>query len=265
MVTSNHYIYICTTCNEIVDEKDKACPNCGGDLGKEISEKELENIINKGPDKAHTFLIECYENREKSNAMALGAMLIKRFPDTRQGKWASEIIEKAKEIIPKKEKYNKETQKYCPNCKKVTAINQQICHCGYNFDSPNLNEIEVVRLKRKRKNKVSGTILFIIGVVFLIKEYFALSVKEPSQIGRTLPDQLAIVLPILAIIIGIYQLFTGKAPKKPTKTFLDNIFGSKHGEDPNDNISYIFCSSCGKQLLKEMNYKYCPNCRKRIS
>lgn len=179
-------------------------------------------------------------------------------------KWKAEKIRNLS-AKQNQDKYDKSKYKVCLNCNKLVDIADGICQCGYNFDSPNLSEIEVVRLKRKRKNKVSGIILFIIGVVFLIKEYFALSVKEPSQIGRTLPDQLAIVLPFLAIIIGIYQLVTGKAPKKPTKSPLDHMFGSKDGEDPDDNISYIFCSSCGKQLFKEMKYKDCPHCGFKLS
>lgn len=92
------YEYVCSDCNTPVSINDKICPGCKESLAREeINYKELEDILSRGPDKAYTLLYTFYENGEKYKVIALGELLIKRYPDSKQAKRASDIIEKEKQ------------------------------------------------------------------------------------------------------------------------------------------------------------------------
>jgi len=53
--------------------------------------------------------------------------------------------------------------------------------------------------------------------------------------------------------------------KEPTSTTLDSILGApKELKNIDDDIEYIICPLCGKQLLKEIKYKNCPWCKTSI-
>jgi hypothetical protein len=68
-------------------------------------------------------------------------------------------------------------------------------------------------------------------------------------------------IPGLLIIFGAYKIFSGRTLKKPTKSPFDSILGdSAHEKDESDELPYIFCPRCRKQLLIELKYKHCPNC-----
>jgi len=68
-------------------------------------------------------------------------------------------------------------------------------------------------------------------------------------------------IPGLLIIFGVYKIFSGRTLKKSTKSPLDSILGGNaHEKDESDELPYIFCPRCRKQLLIELKYKHCPNC-----
>jgi hypothetical protein len=150
------------------------------------------------------------------------------------------------------------THKYCPNCQIILNINENICKCGYNFESPNLEEIKRVKQKRKVKNQIFGLIMIGLGVVALI---VALSLENVEENNK----KFIYGIPGMIIIIGIYTLFTGRVVKEPTGTTLDSVLGPpKELKNIDDDIEYIICPLCGKQLMKEMKYKNCPSCKTSI-
>lgn len=261
MSNKENYIYVCSACNEVVAAKDKICLKCGKDLGQEITEKELEHILQKGPDKAYTLLVAYFEGRDKDAVISLGKNLVKKFPDSRQAKWATEIIDNAIRLIPKKVKYHVATQKYCSNCKRVVEINKGICECGFNFNEPNLKEIALVKHKRITTNRFIGIIMILAGTIFLILNW-------PSETSSrdTSMDKFIYGIPALLVLFGIYKLFSGRILRNPTKTPFDSILGdTEDAKDVHDDISYVFCPSCGKQLLKELNYSNCPHCKMKLN
>lgn len=259
---SENYTYVCSACSEVVTAKDKICSSCGEDLGKEITEKELEDIIRKGPDKTHTFLVAFFEGREKENVISLGKMLIKRFPDSRQAKWAIEIIEKAKKFTPKKVKYNKGTQKYCSNCKRVIEINRDICQCGYNFKESNVEEIGLLKQLRTTKNRRSGMGMILGGIVVTIIFWNSIFSAITDSSTKTV-FLLFYFAPFILIILGVYKLITGKSFK--SKDIIWSFYSDrKSAKNAEDDIPYVLCPSCKKQILVEMNYKNCPYCKTRL-
>jgi hypothetical protein len=118
--------------------------------------------------------------------------------------------------------------KHCPNCERPVPPEQDICVCGYNFEEPNMELIERIKLKRFRKKQIDGLVMVIIGVIGIIILLLG-GVKKPSGI------------PGILIVFGIYKIF----------------FGNSHEKD---DLPYMFCPRCRKQLLIELKYKHCPNC-----
>lgn len=160
------------------------------------------------------------------------------------------LIERKVNFPPEKE------VKCCPNCMMKIEINQKICHCGYNFVEKNLDEIYLVNKKRRRYNRLSGSIMIIVGGFFLLRWL------PNYQSHKTIPWIDGI--PPLMILIGIWQLIFGASAKAPTESLFDSIIGNKNSKDESDDMSYFFCPSCGKQLFKEMKYKKCPSCNSSI-
>jgi len=146
--------------------------------------------------------------------------------------------------------------KDCPNCMRKIEISQRICHCGYNFIKTNINEIYLVKKKRRRYNRISGAIMIIIGSFLLLRwlPYYQSHKIVPWIDG----------IPPLMILIGIWQLIFGASAKSPTESPFDFILGNKNSKDEADDMPYVFCPSCGKQLFKEMKYKKCPSCKSDI-
>ena len=78
-------------------------------------------------------------------------------------------------------------------------------------------------------------------------------------------DKFIYGIPALLVLFGLYKLFFGRTLKNPTKTPFDPLLGdTEDTKDKHDDIPYTFCSSCGKQLLKELNYKHCPYCKTKL-
>ncbi|MCJ7588248.1 MAG: hypothetical protein MUQ00_10160 [Candidatus Aminicenantes bacterium] len=122
---------------------------------------------------------------------------------------------------------------------------------------PSLIEIKKVRKIRKIKNRKFGIILICTGIAILSLSF-----------GLKLPDrynQFAVGIPMVTILFGLYTLLTGKALKNPTGTVFDGQWSApRELKNLNDDIPYIVCKSCGKQLLAEMKFKNCPSCKAPI-
>lgn len=262
MNNKENYIYVCSVCNEVVAAKDKVCSKCGVDLGQEITEKELEDILQKGPDKAHTLLVAYFESRDKDAAVSLGKRIINNFPDSRQAKWATEIIDNAIRLTPRKVKYHEATQKYCSNCKRVVEINRDICQCGYNFRESNIKEIDLLKKLRVTKNRKSGIGMIIGGIAITI--LFWNTILSAVTDSSTKPVLLMIYFaPIILIILGTYKLITGNAFK--SKDTYWSIFSDREtSKNTADDIPFVLCPACKKQILVEMNYKNCPYCDAKL-
>jgi hypothetical protein len=146
--------------------------------------------------------------------------------------------------------------KCCPNCMRKIEISQEICDCGYNFAEENHEEIKLVKKKRRRNNRLSGVMMIVIGSFFLLRwlPYYEYH-KTISWIDG---------IPPLVILIGFWQLIFGASNKAPTESIFDSILGNKNSKDEGDDLPYLFCPSCGKQIFKEMNYKKCPSCKNVI-
>jgi hypothetical protein len=53
---------------------------------------------------------------------------------------------------------------------------------------------------------------------------------------------------------------TGVTCYEGDKSPFDSILGGNaHEKDKSDELPYIFCPRCRKQLLIELKYKHCPN------
>ncbi|GEM_PF-6938320 len=142
-------------------------------------------------------------------------------------KYREEFVELAKAEV-KKRGLPEISVKHCPNCERPVPPGQGICICGYNFEEPNMQLIERIKLRRFRKKQIDGFVMVIIGIIGIIILLLG-GVKKPSGI------------PGVLILFGIYKIF----------------FGNSHEKD---DLPYILCPQCRKQLLIELKYKYCPNC-----
>jgi hypothetical protein len=124
------------------------------------------------------------------------------------------------------------THKYCSNCRGTVKISDDICKCGYNFKTPNLLEIREVMQGRKKKNRVFGLTMILMGGIFLI---LALPIENVSESSILRKVQWGI--PAGAVILGIYALIRGIAIKEPTKTAFDNVLGAPAGlKNPEDGL-----------------------------
>jgi rRNA maturation endonuclease Nob1 len=262
MNNKENYIYVCSACNEVVAAKDKICSKCGEDLGQELTEKELEDILQKGPDKAHAFLVAYFEGKDKDAVILLGEKLVKKFPDSKQAKWAAEIIDNAIRLIPRKVKYHEATQKYCSNCKRVGEINRDICQCGYNFKESNIEEIDLLKKLRITKNRKSGIGMILGGIAITI--LFWNSILSALTDSSTKPVFLMFYYaPFILILLGIYKLITGNAFKSK-HTYWSFFSDPETSKNAADDITFVLCHSCKKQILVEMKYKNCPYCKSRL-
>lgn len=172
-------------------------------------------------------------------------------------KYREEFVEFAKAEV-KKRGLAEIPVKHCPNCERPFPPEQDICVCGYNFEEPNIELIERVKSKRFRKNQINGPVMVMIGIISYL--YFLLS-ADVSKIGKHSMDKFIYGIPGLLIIFGVYKIFSGRTLKKPTKSPFDSILGGNaHEKDESDELPYIFCPRCRKQLLIELKYKHCPNC-----
>ncbi len=167
------------------------------------------------------------------------------------------LIERQIDLPPQKE------YKYCPNCMIGNEINQVICKCGYNFAQPNLADILLVKAKRKKKNRINGILMILFGIgalLYWLPGYSPQNFNSQDQIYR-----LILGIPPLMILIGLYKVIFGAAAKAPTGSPFDHVLGDKTAKEEEDDIDFILCPSCGKQLFKEMNYKKCPKCNSKIT
>ncbi|MBI4794658.1 MAG: hypothetical protein HY790_02260 [Deltaproteobacteria bacterium] len=162
------------------------------------------------------------------------------------------LIERKVDLPPQKE------FKDCPNCEMKSEISKEICKCGYNFVKPNLDEISLVKAKRRKKNRFSGLMMILFGIVALL--YWLPSYAPDNFNSKDQTIKLILGIPPIMILIGIWKLIFGEAVKAPTGSPFDHILGDKNAKEEEDDIDFILCSSCGKQLFKEMNLKKCPNC-----
>jgi hypothetical protein len=149
------------------------------------------------------------------------------------------------------------TIKHCPRCRRPCNASLAICQCGYNFERPNLYAIEQVEKKRRRKNRIAGLSMVLIGGLFL---FFQL--PSPGEAMRTNDaSNFALGIPVLMILIGLYKLLTASVVRNPTKSPLDAVLGdSKTEKAEADEIEFFLCPSCGEQLLTELKGKRCPRC-----
>jgi hypothetical protein len=172
-------------------------------------------------------------------------------------KYRKEFVDLAKSEV-KKRGLPEILVKHCPNCERPVPPEQEICIYGYNFEKPNTELIERVKSRRFRKNQINGLVMVIIGIISYL--YFLLS-ADVSKIGNHSMDKFIYGIPGLLIIFGVYKIFSGKTLKNPTKSPFDSILGDNANQrDESDELPYIFCPRCRKQLLIELKYKHCPNC-----
>jgi len=157
-----------------------------------------------------------------------------------------EILAERDVDLPAQKQWN-----YCPACTSKTNINKKICKCGYNFVEPNIDEMDKVRRKRSKYNRLTAIVMIASGGLLTWKWFFLEKLEKYNWMHG---------IPILLIIFGIYYLFIGDIIKTPTKSPFDYILGDPSGRSIDDDIPYIFCHSCKKQLLLEMKYKKCPYC-----
>jgi hypothetical protein len=141
-------------------------------------------------------------------------------------------------------------------------------------DEKSIEEIRTREKKRKRKNRIEGIGLVVVGVIFSVKEFINIRDIEPSKIAQTLPDQLAIFLPLAAIIFGIYQIIRGERRDSTGNIILDPMFSDRSLE-PDTNSNKIdpsmktidddtsFCPWCMKTFPSKLNSK-CPTCGSNI-
>lgn len=140
-------------------------------------------------------------------------------------------------------------------------------------DSDEIATFHAFNKKRKRKLRVEGIGLIFVGVLFSIKEYFHLRDLEPLQIGKTLPDQLAIALPIASIVFGIYQIIRGERRNATGNIIFDSLFSDSSpcrksdaestkilSPNPTKGDNTSICPWCMKKFSNELKSKKCPNC-----
>jgi hypothetical protein len=152
--------------------------------------------------------------------------------------------------------------KHCPHCRKPCDRNISICQCGYNFEKPNLDAIERVKKKRRRKNRLAGLSMLLIGGFFLFLQLPAPG--EPMRTNAT--SKFTLGIPAFLMLIGLYKLLSAAVVRKPTKSPFDGILGDSNKEKgEKDDIEFFFCPSCSEQLFTEMKYKACPNCGKILT
>ncbi len=257
--------FICAKCNSLVDEGAKLCPVCQEKFEEEPNFGELKDIIKKGPDKAHTDLVAFSEMKEKYKSIALGQLLIKEFPDSKQSRWAKEILEKAHGLKPKKIRFNPQTQKLCINCKRVLPIQEDICPCGYNFAEPNLEAIQLIKKQRVWKNRISGLGMLVFGALLTLMVTIPAYSNPINRPDKPIWDMVYLA-PIFLAIVGLYKLLTGKIVKTPTKSPLDYWIGDgDNAKDTDDDMSYTYCPSCKKQIFRETKLDKCPYCGSKLN
>lgn len=147
--------------------------------------------------------------------------------------------------------------KHCPRCRRACDGNVAICQCGYNFESPNLYAIEQVEKKRRRKNRIAGLSMVLIGGLFLF-----IQLPAPGEPMRTnAASKFTLGIPVFMILIGLYKLLSAAVVRTPTKTPLDAVLGDSTTEKgEGDDIEFFLCPSCGEQVLTEFKGKRCPRC-----
>lgn len=173
-------------------------------------------------------------------------------------RWKAEKI-RTLEGKQNQDNYDKSRYKDCPNCNKLLGIADGICQCGYNFNEPNLDIIRSIKRKRKFNNRIWGLGMILIGTLYLIIRWPDISNIDSNK------HKFVYGIPTLLIMFGIYKLISGVALKSPTKSVFDNILGDKNAKDVTDDLEFIYCPSCRKQLFKEMQYQDCPHCGFKLS
>lgn len=147
--------------------------------------------------------------------------------------------------------------KHCSRCRRPCNANVAICQCGYNFEKSNLSAIEEVEKKRRRKSRMAGLSMVLIGGLFLF-----LQLPASGESMRTDDaSKFTLGIPVLMILIGLYKLLSAAVVRNPTKSPFDAVLGDSIREKAEgDDIEFFFCPSCGEQLLNELKRKRCPRC-----
>jgi hypothetical protein len=152
--------------------------------------------------------------------------------------------------------------KYCQICSKRNNLNQRICKCGYNFVENNIDDILFIKAKRRKKNRFTGMLMVLGGIIWILSWWPSYSPGIYKIKSHT--NQWILGIPFFMILIGLYRLIFAVAVKAPTKSVFDHILGDKNAKEDDDDIDFILCPSCGKQLFEEMNHRVCPYCEKSL-
>jgi len=172
--------------------------------------------------------------------------------------YRSEVIQAVKKLIDSRaDRTVGISNKYCPVCKRLVLNETELCNCGYNFVKPNLTSIAEIHSVRAQKSKSFAVGSIIIAIAMMC---FYWPVNLPPE--KKVFELWYYGLPSLLIMHGVYRLISGKNLRR------DGIlsqFTTYAGKDVDEDLPYILCPKCKKQILIELEHSRCPSCNTLLS